>query len=193
MATSECVTYVLPGQLVVPALVQISYGLCPVLELGPRHVEEAAGVLREDVLPGNVPVLLAQLGDELGGVVREGVDALHEASVDLDLLQLVAVRHVAVAVELVDQCGYAVVEELALLLPLRLLTAAAGGARLAVEAGRRGVVGCGHGGQVRLGIAIEAADDYIVLRRTGKGRSCTEIAWFEKDVPTTRGSSAVVR
>ena len=125
--------------------------------------------------------------------VREGVDALHEASVDLDLLQLVAVRHVAVAVELVDQCGYTVVEELALLLPLRLLAAAAGGARLAVEAGRRGVVGCGHGGQVRLGIAIEAADGYIVLRRTGKGRSCTETAWFEKDVPTTRGSSAVVR
>lgn len=184
MATSEGVTYVLPGQLVVPALVQISDSLRPVLELGPRHIEQAASVLREYVLPGDVPVLLAQLGDELRGVVGEGVDALHEAGVDLDLLQLVAVRHVTVAVELVDQGGYAVVEELALLLPLRLLAAAAaGGARLAVEAGRRGAVGCGHGGQVRRDGSMEP-DDCIVVRRRRKGRSCTEAASFEKDVPT---------
>lgn len=108
----------LRGQLDVLALMQIRNLLRPILKIGPRHIKQAPSILRNNIRTVGVPLILSELGNDARGVGGERVNALDEARVDLDLVQLVDVGNVSVPVEFLREGRDAIVEELALLVAL---------------------------------------------------------------------------
>ncbi|KAH6607976.1 hypothetical protein Trco_004289 [Trichoderma cornu-damae] len=127
-----------PGRLDLLEIANLNQVLHLVNEVGEpdsRHVHEAPGAVGMDRRPLGLPVFLEQLGRLLESVGAVRVEALHEADLVLDLLQLVAIREVSVALQLVIHGREAFNECLSLAVTLGL---GGRGRRRTVESGAHG-------------------------------------------------------